>query len=225
MQTGIFNPRCLRYVKLPQPTIHTMSRGFPARRPITKILLCTHAYLLFFYWLLHQLRRWPRALPIQLTASSTKTLVTPMTFWSSRPYSRKTVSPSSRAKSFSSFHVEVTNLFWGLSDHYYGNDGVRRSGGTYIEPVAFSATNTSFAWQASGNQFWSSQERGGAPLYNYFAVTSPGFSDSNTFKYHFDRAVTSVPEPAVFLQLSAGLVMLGAFTRRRRPRNPAPQSI
>ena len=126
---------------------------------------------------------------------------------------------------FSSFHVEVTNLFWGLSDHYYGNDGVRRSGGTYIEPVAFSATNTSFAWQASGNQFWSSQERGGAPLYNYFAVTSPGFSDSNTFKYRFDRAVTSVPEPAVFLQLSAGLVMLGAFTRRRRPRNPAPQSI
>lgn len=126
---------------------------------------------------------------------------------------------------FSSFHVEVTNTFWGWSTHYYGNDGVIRSGGTYIEPVDFSATNTSFAWQASGNQFWSSQERGGAPLYNYFLVTSPDFSDSNEFKFRFDRFVTSVPEPAVFLQLSVGLALLGVFTRRRRPLTPARQGM
>ena len=96
-------------------------------------------------------------------------------------------------------------------------------GGTYIDPVQFSANNTSFGWQATGNKFWSSQERGGAPLYNFFAVTCLDFTDSTKFTYRFDRAVTSVPEPETFIQLSVGLVLLGALARRRRQHRPALQ--
>lgn len=115
---------------------------------------------------------------------------------------------------YSSFHVTVTNWFWNWTTHHYGNNGVTTAG-TFVDGLTFSATNDSFGWQASENDFWSSQERGGAPLSQFFSVRSSSFSTSTEFAYSFDRLVP-IPEPETYAMLLAGLGLLGLTARRRR---------